>query len=114
MTSVNKLNGSIDNINETELDIPIDINDIIEVCKQYTQLGWNIQQQIGWLIELGIEESLKEGKVSVEALPHIRQFLKSITEKMFGDTVDQAFAVIMMIDNYELHNPQVFKAHVAN
>ena len=109
MTSVNKLNGSVENVEETKLDLPTDIGDILEVCEQYTMLGFNIQQQIKWLLEIGIDEAIQEGKVNVEALPHIRSFLENITEKMYGDVIDQSFEVIMMIDNYELKHTHIMK-----
>lgn len=114
MTAIsNKLNRSaeINNSNDNEeIDIALDINDLIEVCKSYNRLGWNIQQQFEFLIEFGIDEAIKEKKVSAEFLPHIRTFLKSITDNYwFGDAADQANEVIAMIDNYELKHPHFFR-----
>lgn len=117
MTNIaNKLNGSmeVENTEETKLDLPTDIGDTLEICKQYMMLGLNIQTQLEWLIELGIEEAITERKVNVEALPHIRNFLENITEKMFGDIIEQSYEVMMMIDNYELTHPQAFQTRITN
>lgn len=101
-----KLNGSI----VSESKIATDITDILTVCKQYSILGINIQQQVEFLIEDGIEEAVKNGKVNHQVLPYIRDFLESITKnEFFGDAVDQAYSMMMMIDHYELTHKEVIK-----
>lgn len=95
---------SLPNSERSEADIPLDISDILTVCKNYAVLGINIQQQIECIMEMGIDEAVSSGKVKIEVLPHIRQFLKSITDYFLGDAVDQSFAVIMMIDDFEAKN----------
>lgn len=106
INALNELNGSI----ESASSAAVDLTDILEVCKQYTVLGWTIQHQIECLIENGVEEAVNSGKVNSQVLPHVREFLKSITERLINtDVVDQAYAVIMMIDHYEMKNPQIFR-----
>jgi len=115
MTNVsNKLNGSIENVEETKLDLPTHIGDIIDICEQYSMLGWSVRHQIKHLLEVGIDEAIQDGTVNVEALPHIRDFLESITEKMFGDVIDQCYTAMMMIDDYELKHPYLFRTQNKN
>ena len=84
------------------LDIPIDITDIITVCKEYSNLGSNLQNQVESILDLGIEESIKTGKVKLQSLPHIKFFLKSIVNNpYFGDATDQCNEIIDIITLYQ-------------
>lgn len=95
--------------NET-FDIPIDISDIINICKEYSKLGWQIQNQIEEITEQGIEEAILNGTVKVSALPHIKDFLTSVSDNAyFGDAADQAKECISLIESFELKNPLLFK-----
>ena len=92
----------VDNEKEDELSIPLCIDDIIRICKEYNQLGWSIQTQIENILEFGVEESLKNGSVQIEALPHIKQFLLKICENpYFGDAVSLSTDCIRIITQYE-------------
>ncbi|MEO7172792.1 hypothetical protein [Flavobacterium sp.] len=76
---------------EEEYSIPLDISDIINICREYNKLGWQIQSQVDLILELGVEESLKTGLVKRESLPFIKNFLKAITQNSyFGDATSQA------------------------
>jgi len=87
---------------EEEYSIPLDISDIIAVCREFNKLGWNIQNQVEQILEVGVEESIKSGNVKRESLPHIKSFLKSIGQNAyFGDAVSQAHNCIKLIQNYE-------------
>lgn len=90
-------------------DIPIDLSDVLNVCRNYAVLGINIQQQIEHIMEMGIDEAISSGTVKIEVLPHIREFLKLITDNLLGDIVDQCFALMMMIDDFEFNNQHLFK-----
>jgi len=91
-----------------EVDIPIDISDIISICKEYSRLGSNIQYQVESIIELGMEECLNKQIVKREALPHIKNFLVFITKNSyFGDAVDQANNCIYIIDAYMHDKPSL-------
>lgn len=104
INTLNELNGPQVNDN----NLPIDLTDLLEVFKGYNNLGWLIQRQIECLIENGVEESVMSGKVNIEVLPHIRNFLDSITQRMIGtDMADQCWAVIMMLDDFELKHPEL-------
>jgi len=94
---------------EEEFEIPIDLSDILTVCKEYNKLGWKIQYQVENLLELGIDEAVKKGIVKVESLPHIKDFLNSICDNAyFGDAVDQANECIALIDHFEMRSPGFF------
>jgi len=93
------------NVNETEdnVEIPIDISDILTVCKEYNKLGWKIQNQVEDLLELGIDEAIKNGIVKMESLPHIKDFLNHICDNVyFGDAADQANECIALIEHFEM------------
>lgn len=94
---------------EEEFEIPIDLSDILNVCKEYNKLGWKIQNQVENLLELGIDEAVRKGIVKVESLPHIKDFLNSICDNAyFGDAVDQANECIALIDHFEMRSPGFF------
>src|SRR5271157_6352337 len=76
---------------DEEFSIPIDISDIISICKDFNSLGWQVQNQIENILEIGVEESIKSGNVKPESLPRIRYFLHRICNNAyFGDAVSQA------------------------
>lgn len=87
---------------DDEYSIPLDISDIINICREYNSLGWNIQNQIESILECGIEESIKSGMVQRTSLPHIKHFLTRISQNAyFGDAVSQAHDCIKLILQYE-------------
>lgn len=87
---------------EEEYSIPLDISDIIAVCREFNKLGWQIQNQVENILEVGVEESIKNGNVKKESLPHIKSFLLSICKNpYFGDAVSQAQECILLIQEYE-------------
>lgn len=90
---------------EEEFSVPIDITDIIFICKEFNKLGYNIQNQMDSILEFGIEESIKSGQVKQEALPHIEDFLKKVMKNpYFGDATSQANDCIFLIRDYLLRN----------
>lgn len=90
------------NDQDEEFSIPLDISDIISICREYNKLGWQIQNQVENILEVGVEESIKSGKVKRESLPHIKSFLRSIcSNAYFGDAVSQANDCITLILDYE-------------
>lgn len=104
--SFNKKNSQVSfhlNQNNEEIyDIPLDISDIINICREYNKLGWHIQSQIENILEVGVEESIKTGLVKKSSLPHIKQFLKAITSNSyFGDAVSQSEECLSLINDYE-------------
>ena len=87
---------------EEEFSIPLDISDIINICREYNKLGWQIQQQVENILEVGVEESIRSGNVKRESLPHIKSFLRAICgNAYFGDAVSQAHDCIKLIQEYE-------------
>lgn len=78
-----------------EFDIPLDIFDIINICKEYSSLGWQIQNQVEQILEVGVEESVKNGFVKKESLPHIKSFIQKFGENpYFGDIIPQSNIII--------------------
>lgn len=104
--TVQKLVGSTLSSNATsndeEYSIPLCIDDIISICREYNKLGGNIQNQVETILDLGIEDSIKAGSVKRESLPHIKDFLKQITKNVyFGDATAQAEECIYLIENFQ-------------
>ena len=109
MTIINELEAlilSTENKNSNdpneELNIPLDISDIISICREFNKLGWQIQQQVENIVEIGVEESVNAGYVKREALPLIKNFLRQVSNNpYFGDAVSQADECIVLIRRYE-------------
>lgn len=89
------------NDQDEEFSIPLDISDIINICREYNKLGWQIQNQVENILEVGVEESIKSGNVKRESLPHIKSFLSAImNNSYFGDAAWQAKECMFLIDEY--------------
>lgn len=87
---------------DDEFSIPLDISDIISICRDFNSLGWQIQQQVENILEVGVEESIRSGNVKKESLPRIKFFLRKICgNAYFGDAVSQAQDCIRLIQDYE-------------
>jgi hypothetical protein len=87
-------------------DIPLDLSDLLTVCREYTKLGLNLQHQVEILIEYGVDTAINQRLVSRSALPHIRAFLKVIGSSwVFGDSSLQASDLIDAIDCYQHQHP---------
>ncbi|HEY5267617.1 MAG TPA: hypothetical protein VII94_00605 [Candidatus Saccharimonadales bacterium] len=87
---------------DEEYSIPLDISDIINICKDFNSLGWHIQNQIENILEVGVEESIKSGHVKQQSLPHIKHFLRRICGNVyFGDAAVQAEDCLKLIRYYE-------------
>lgn len=90
------------NEQEEEYSIPLDISDIISICREFNKLGWQMQNQVENILEVGVEESIRNGCVKKISLPHIKSFLSSICKNpYFGDAVSQAQDCIILIQEYE-------------
>jgi len=86
---------------EDEYSVPLDLTDIINICREYNKLGWQIQNQVESIVDVGVEQSIESGVVKKSALPHIKHFLKKVTDNVyFGDSVTQANDAIVLIDFY--------------
>lgn len=97
--------------NEEEFSIPLDVSDILNICKEYNKLGWQIQGQIENILEIGAEESIRSGFVKKESLSHIKNFLLAIGKNpYFGDAVSQANDCINLIVEYEEKNKLKLKS----
>jgi hypothetical protein len=93
---------STSNEKEEEFSIPLDISDIISICREYNKLGSQIQSQVESILEVGVEESIISGNVKTQSLPHIKGFLLSICQNAyFGDAVSQAEDCIQLIQQYQ-------------
>lgn len=87
---------------DEEFSIPLDISDIISICRDYNNLGWQVQNQVENILQVGVEEAIKSGKVKQESLPHVKYFLRRICgNAYFGDAVSQAQDCLKLIHQYE-------------
>jgi hypothetical protein len=74
-----------------DFSIPLCMDDIISICKDFSQLGNQVQTKIEDMLELGVEEAIGSGKVDQKYLPYVKFFLSKITENpFFGEARDQA------------------------
>lgn len=104
-----KLNLNKETTEET-FSIPLNVSDILDVCKEYTKLGWKVQSQVESIMDIGIDEAIKSGTVTVASLPHIKDFLQQISQNpYFGDACDQAIDCIHLIELFEDANPTLFQ-----
>ena len=100
--SLNVIETTTSEEKDDEFSIPLDISDIISICRDFNSLGWQIQQQVENILEVGVEESIKSGNVKKESLPRIKHFLQRICDNAyFGDAVSQAQDCIRLIQDYE-------------
>lgn len=91
--------------NDDEYSIPIDISDIINICREYTKLTWQMQNQIESILDLGVDEAIKTGSVQRTSLIYIKDFLLKICDNAyFGDAVSQAYDCVKLIQQYEENN----------
>lgn len=112
---VRATNITTSNDKDEEFSIPLDISDIINICREYNKLGWQIQNQVENILEVGVEESIKSGIVKQQSLPHIKSFLKAIGKNAyFGDAVSQAQDCIELILEYEDKNKISYSSSMAN
>jgi len=92
---------------EEEFEIPLDIEDIMLICREYSKLGWNLQNQIEAILDIGVEEALKSGQAKRESLPHIKEFLQQIISGVcVGNAATQAIDCIDLINYYQTTNKQ--------
>jgi hypothetical protein len=92
-------NSTPNNEKDDEYSIPLDISDIINICREYTKLTWQMQNQIEAILEMGVEEAIRNGAVNKGALPHIKNFLDKICKNVyFGDAIAQAQDCINIIN----------------
>lgn len=92
-------------VNEEEFSIPLCIEDIISICREYNMLGSQIQNQVSNILEMGVSQAIKTNRVKREALPHIRNFLKCINSNpYFGEAASEAYDCIYLIEEYEEQN----------
>jgi hypothetical protein len=111
LTVVPFTSNKSDNFFYNKNDIPLDISDIISICKEYSKLGWKIQYQVELITELGVQEAIDSKVVSLQSLPYIKNFLEQITKNVyFGDSTYQAQECINLITQYEAGNRVVLSA----
>lgn len=100
--SLDTIETSTSEEKDDEFSIPLDISDIISICRDFNSLGWQTQQQVENILEVGVEESIRSGNVKEESLPRIKFFLRKICgNAYFGDAVSQAQDCIRLIQDYE-------------
>ncbi len=94
--------------NDEEYSIPLDISEIIDLCKEYSKLGNNIQMYMDIIFEFGVEQAIKSGKINKQYIPYIKNFLKVIADNQYlGDAANQSKDVLKLIDIYDNKNKVV-------
>jgi len=83
-------------------DGQLEISDIMEICKEYNKLGWQVQNQIENILQLGVKEAISRNVVKKESLPFIKNFLEQIIMSFsFEDAAEQANECLNLIQQYE-------------
>jgi hypothetical protein len=91
---------------EEDLDIPLCVEDLIVICREYTRLGYQMQQSVDAIMDLGIEDAVNSKAVSAAALPHLKHFLQQVIRNpLFGDAVDQAAETVRAIEDWQEVHP---------
>lgn len=71
---------------EEEFTIPLDISDIVTICREYSKLGWVVQSKIDKILDGETSNNISPSEIS-----QIKNFLIKITENpYFGDATAQA------------------------
>jgi len=110
LNNVELVSSQTSDQDEDNFENPIDISDIITVCKEYSKLGWQIQNQIEYITESGIEEAIQSGVVKTTSLPVIKHFLSVVSKNpLFGDASSQAEEVVALIEVYEMQHPELMR-----
>jgi len=77
--------------------IPLDISEIMQICKEYSSLGFKIQSQIDYILENGIEEAIKNNKIS--DIEYIKDFFEKMSKMYYlGDAALQAEDCLKELD----------------
>ena len=72
-----------------EDSIPLDISDLLEICKEYSTCGYKIQSQIDLIWNEGFEYS--KSLIDNQSLPFIKNYFEKISKNpLFGDASYQA------------------------
>jgi hypothetical protein len=104
----------LNNVNKEKKAEPESLNiyDIINICIEYNKLGYNIQKQVEAILESGVEQSIRNGKITSESIPHIKQFLSYICENSYSsEASEQAFQYYLTIEEFEHEYPKYFLKH---
>jgi hypothetical protein len=89
--------------NDDGFSIPLCLDDIISICKEFSQLGNQIQSKIENILDMGVEDAINSGKVEQKYLPYIKFFLnKIIANPYFGEAGSQAEDCLRLIYLYEV------------
>lgn len=102
----NVLTNFYSSINRDVIDFesnPIDISEIFEICKEYSSLGFQIQNEIDFILENGFDEAIKKKKINNYNFHIMKDFFSKISKMYYlGDAAIQAEDFIKEIDSYEL------------
>ena len=99
------ISASQPTFSEEEFSIPLDMSDLISICREYSKLGSHIQNQVENILEVGVAESINSGILKQQSLPHIKNFLKMIyNNPYFGEAGWQAKECYFLIDDFLSQN----------
>ena len=84
-----------------ESAIPLDINDLLHICKEYNSLGSKIQNNIDQILELGFDKVFETNSIDIGSIPFILNFFDEIVKNpYFGDACSQAQNSIYLINAF--------------
>jgi len=102
LVELKSANNIAETSTEDDFSVPLNMNDIIDICRDFNQIGWSVQNQIEEMLEFGVEEAITSGMIKQEAIPHIKYFLQRIiSNPYFGEASAQAKDCMKLIMHFE-------------
>lgn len=93
------LKKSDDFISDDEFSNPIDISDLLDICKEYSNSGSKIQSHIQRIYDEGFEYAVQF--MEPESLPFIKSYFEKISKNpLFGDACCQANDIVLRINQH--------------
>lgn len=103
---LNRLKTNLNKEAEQEdCSIPLNVSDILDVCKEYSKLGLLVQSQVETILDVGVEEAIESGAIKISSLPFIKDFFSQIEKnEFFGDASLIAKDLLFSIYQFEIRN----------
>jgi hypothetical protein len=83
---------------ENEFSIPLNLFEIIDICKEYNNLNTYLQKQISNIMSEGISHCIENKLVDQKSFPELISFFeKIINNQYFGEARDQAIECVQVM-----------------
>jgi len=87
------------------MDIPLDISDITNICKKFSNLSIKSRKILDLLLEEGVN-SINSGKITFAEVFELKEFLVMIKDNsLFGDASEQADLILKEINYFYIPQP---------